>query len=75
MNRNDLCFEEYLEYLRTNTSQSNHLSFVGDNNVAYEIYYVKASGGQLTTVSVPSNCSYTISGDNIGGFIVTVTLG
>ncbi|MEE1115944.1 MAG: M15 family metallopeptidase [Clostridia bacterium] len=75
MNKQNYCLEEYLEFLRENTSASDHLSIRTDNGTQYEIYYVPASGGDLTTVSVPSNCGYTVSGDNVGGFIVTVALG
>ena len=42
-------------------------------DAAYEIYYVPMTGDS-TTVSVPKNYKYTISGDNVGGFIVTVDL-
>ena len=30
--------------------------------------------GALTTLPLPTNFAYTVSGDNIGGFIVTVDL-
>ena len=41
--------------------------------MTYEIYYVKAADGETTEVPVPVDCDYTVSGDNIGGFIVTIT--
>ena len=48
---------------------------VTDNeNNRYEIYYVPASGMDTTEVPVPIENTYTISGDNQGGFIVTVLL-
>ncbi len=41
----------------------------------YLIYYVKKSDGATTEVKIPKNAkNYTVSGDNAGGFIVTVTL-
>ena len=41
----------------------------------YLIYYVKKSEGAATELKIPKNAkSYTVSGDNAGGFIVTVTL-
>lgn len=81
--QNNLCLEEYVALLKNNhTSTSGtdgkHLSVDtnGDQKADYEIYYVPASNGAsaLTSVPVPSNYAYTISGDNCGGFIVTVDL-
>ncbi len=70
-----LCMEEYIELLRNNYSADNHLKITGADNNSYEVYYVPASStGELTTITVPSNYEYTISGDNNGGFIVTVNL-
>lgn len=41
----------------------------------YLIYYVKKSDEVKTEVKIPKSAkSYTVSGDNAGGFIVTVTL-
>ena len=81
--KNQLCLEKYLELLRTNHTSLNgtdgkHLSVDTDGNgtADYEIYYVPANSeqGALTAVPVPSNFAYSISGDNCGGFIVTVDL-
>ena len=80
MYNNNLCFEEYLNLLRTsytctseNVATAPHLVINGDNGLKYEIYYVAASAAQ-TTVPVPNNAPYSISGDNVSGFIVTVTV-
>lgn len=70
MVQNDKCLEEYVEILKNEHDHINgqeHLKVAG-----YEIYYVPASGGERTEIPVPSNFDYTISGDNISGFIVTV---
>ncbi len=67
---NDYCLEEYIEFVMR-FSADNRYSFSKDLN-EYEIYYVPASEGETTDIAVPSDYSYTISGDNIGGFIVTV---
>ena len=41
----------------------------------YLIYHVKKSDGDTTELKVPKAAkSYTVSGDNVSGFIVTVTL-
>ncbi len=74
MAQNGMCLEEYVEYLQTNCKyEQSHLQIAG-----YEVYYVPASGGEKTDVPVPSDASkfpYTVSGDNLSGFIVTVKIG
>ena len=42
------------------------------------VYYVPASADGITAIPVPKDgqgCTYTVSGDNKEGFIVTVTMG
>ena len=71
---NGLCFEEYLEQLRNTTSpEGEHLTVTVDGGATYEVYYVK-SAGNTTDVPVPADLPYTVSGDNMNGFIVTVTM-
>lgn len=73
MKINDMCLEEYISYVQ-GYSKSTPLSVTGDDGISYEIYYVAAAkDGSETSVPVPNNHPYTISGDNEGGFIVTVT--
>ncbi|MBR7151203.1 MAG: M15 family metallopeptidase [Clostridia bacterium] len=74
MTEHSLCLEEYVELLRTQYTGSNHLSVKDASGESYEVYYVPASANELTTIQVPENYAYTVSGDNIGGFIVTVCL-
>ena len=75
MTNSGLCMEEYIALLQNNYSNGNHLKIVGADGNTYEVYYVPASSeGDLTTITVPSNYEYTVSGDNSGGFIVTVNL-
>lgn len=75
----NLSLEGYLKLLRDQyTYSGSHLLLDASGNVvtkdaAYEIYYVAATGDS-TTVPVPKNYAYSISGDNIGGFIITVDL-
>ena len=71
---NNLCLEEYVDLLKTNYAGDAHLSINAADGNTYEVYYIPAGAGELTTVSVPQNYEYTVSGDNIGGFIVTVNL-
>ncbi len=74
MYENNLCLEEYAALLKANYTVDNHLKINGADGKSYEVYYVPASADELTSVSCPKNYSYSISGDNIGGFIVTVDL-
>lgn len=73
MYENDLCMEEYVELLKNHyNSSALRLSITTADGIAYEVYYTPASGQELTTLDVPSNYNYTVSGDNRSGFIVTV---
>ena len=69
-----LCFEEYISLLQNSYSGGEHLQITADDGKQYEVYYVTASQDDLTTVEVPKNYAYTVSGDNMRGFIVTVDL-
>ena len=66
MMENNLCLEEYLEYLRNNTSEASPLVIKG-NTGSFKVYYTTER-----TIAKPSG-SYTVSGDNMEGFIITVT--
>lgn len=69
---NKLTLEEYIELLKNYTFGNKSLSF-SCYSKDYEIYYIKAkSENGSVDVYVPSTNSYTISGNNIDGFIVTV---
>ena len=74
MSQNGLCLEQYLEELRTTTSPNGeHLSFTVDGGASYEVYYVGANAS-VVDIPVPADLPYTVSGDNMNGFIVTVTI-
>ncbi len=68
---NNVCFEEYLELIRTKHSINNPLVINSANGKTYNVYYV-AYFGNPTSVPVPKDSNYVISGDNMNGFIVTV---
>ena len=74
MKANNLCMEEYVALLQQNYASSTDLTFTGVDGNQYKVYYTPASTDTLTTLQVPSNYEYSISGDNMGGFIVTVNL-
>ena len=83
MEKLDLCLEEYIEdYLPFHTAESAVLSGADGklstvNAYEYElkdgewaVYYVPASAEGDTGIPVPFD-NYTVSGDNVAGFIVT----
>ena len=71
MHENNICLEEYIDLLKTkHNSASNPLS-VETESGKYDIYYIQFNGNP-TTVPVPKGAKYTISGDNMNGFIVSV---
>jgi len=72
ISQNNLTLEEYIENIKSYNNE-NPLK-VTDGTKNYNIYYVPATPDSTTQVPVPSDQSYTISGNNIDGFIVTITL-
>ena len=70
---NNLCLEEYTARLAASYTKDSPLEITAADGHKYEVYYVAASG-DITTLEIPKNYVYDISGDNIGGFIVTVHL-
>ena len=72
MKENNLCLEEFVAQIKANT-HSNPLQVTDANGQKWLIYYT-ACEGDMTTVKLPTNFTYTISGDNEGGIIVCVSL-
>lgn len=69
---NGIVLEEYIDLLRHYTLAGEHLKIeAGGKN--YEVYYVPASG-ETTKVYVPADKTYSVSGNNVDGFIVTVDM-
>lgn len=68
MKEQDLCLEEYISLLYEHAYDGDHLN-VEYPGKSYEIYYCPG-----TAVYVPERGEYTVSGNNIDGFIVTVVL-
>ena len=53
------------------------MDFLTEDGKSYYIYYVRAENGETTNVPIPqdadgSECKYTISGNNIDGYIICV---
>ncbi len=73
MTENNLCLEEYMNILRAYQPDGNHL-LVDVGDVSYEIWYVPfAPSGDVTEIAIPEGVPYTISGNNMDGFVVTLT--
>ncbi len=72
MKEMDYCLEQYIDYIRMHTVSDEHIKYDIEGVGSYDIYYVPASDGVATKVPVPEGYEYTVSGDNVGGFIVTV---
>lgn len=68
MRTKKLTLEEYLEQIKTATPDAPILTSVG--KTTYASYYLAADGEHL----VPSEHSYTVSGNNTDGYIVTVSI-
>ena len=66
MKQENLCLEEYIEYLRDFSFDRGPLT-VNCLGRSWRIYY--AAG---TAIPVPAAGNYEISGNNVDGFIVTV---
>lgn len=67
MQQNGLTLEEYLALIERHPHGGWPIS-----NDHFEIAYVKANAAGDTVIEVPSTVPYDISGDNMGGFIVTI---
>ena len=67
---NGICLDEYIGLLSANHGYSNPISITA-NGKEYQVYYVKCDH-QSVQVPVPNGSTYTISGDNMNGFIVSV---
>ena len=68
MYQNDLCLEEYIDLLRSFPFDGDHL-FVNCLGSRYEIYFCPGN-----IAIVPDTGEYLVSGNNVDGLIVTVTL-
>ncbi len=69
MYENNFCLEEYLDYVK-GYSVDSPLTYTSGDTV-YEIYYCAANTAGDTEVKIPKKSTYTISGNNTDGFIIT----
>lgn len=68
MAQNNLCLEEYVNWIKAYTINTAPLTHI-INGIEYEIYYAPYMG-DITSVRVPVSGNYTISGNNIDGYII-----
>ena len=73
MTNNNKTLAEYLTYLRENKNAANKALTISakdleGNSVSYRVYYMAAT----ETPVVPIKYTYEVSGDNMGGYIITV---
>ena len=66
-----ICLEQYIDEVKKYTKDE-PLIVEGDT-YNYRVYYVPAEAEGDTMVPVPTEVRYTVSGNNVDGFIVTVT--
>lgn len=72
MTEQSLCLEEYLKLLRDSHDADNPLT-VTTASASYTVYYVpKAEDGGMLEITVPKDVPITVSGDNMGGYIITI---
>ena len=71
--QNHMCLEEYIELIVNNHPyEGEHLMVPDIDGKIYEVYYYAMDADyENTMVAVPAGVEYTISGTNMGGFIVT----
>lgn len=69
--QNEITFEEYIDRVKNYYyTTSNTLNITGADGKQYAVYYAVVDGSH--PVSVPKNRTYTYSGNNDGGIIVTI---
>ncbi len=74
MHDNGWCLEEFLINIKDYTYNGKHLKAEGIDGTKYEMYYYPAILGSQTEVKVPEGQKYEISGNNMDGYIITVTI-
>jgi D-alanyl-D-alanine dipeptidase/carboxypeptidase len=69
----DITMEEYLKTIEEYSSKEKAFRFRDKENL-YEIFSVKAKGDNSTTVEIADGIPFTVSGNNIDGFVMTLSL-
>lgn len=72
MTEQNLCLEEYLALLKESHGADAPLTITAGSR-AYTVYYLPAAeDGGMLEVTVPKDVPITVSGDNMGGYIITI---
>ncbi len=72
IDENGLLLDEYIGLLQRHRYGDKHLAFSYDG-VDYECFYVLFDGENETVkIEIPADVSYTLSGDNVSGVVVTL---
>ena len=74
MTREKLSLADYIAYLKKSTSKDKGLVIKASNGSEYYVYYVSAKAGDSIKIPDEKEGTYTISGTNEGGIIVTCEL-
>ena len=73
---NDLCLEDYIELVKSYPYDGEHMRVIDYDGKIYEIYYYgEDTANDSTMVPVPNGMDYTVFGNNLDGFIITVDTG
>ena len=70
MGEHSLTLEEYVNFIKS-YREDNRLLYSQEQNTAIEMYYIPALKRE-TTIIIPEQSAYQISGNNVDGFIVTI---
>ena len=65
------CFEEYIDSLRS-FSPENPLVYSASDGKTYQVYFIKEDVAK-NGIPIPNGKSYAVSGNNVDGYIVTIT--
>ena len=77
MYSHDLCLEEYTDFVKSypfSEDGETHLKFRDNEEQAWEVYYIPASSEDVTVLYVPTEREYTVSGNNVDGFVIAAKI-
>ena len=70
MKKNDLCMEEYIPFIKQFAyGEQKYNLTVAQNN--FSVSYLPASEAEVVCIEIAEDVPYTISGNNIDGYIIT----
>ena len=70
--QSNICLEEYITLLYGYSYEKEHLQIIDAENKIYEVYYYPAdTSAETTSVFVPEEKNYILSGNNRDGFMLS----